>query len=92
MMNGFLVMMRCSFDDIPVSLHDSYTAAAEAARRAGQNPEQTLNGLEFDWPGESDFISIQVVEFAGGHPIRAEVIVSSGLAGDTDTDEGDDWR
>jgi hypothetical protein len=89
-MNGYLVMMRCSSDDIPVSLHDSYSAAAAAARRAGQNPKQTLNGLEFDWPGESSFLFVLVVEFAGGHPIRAELIESDGMAGDSD--QGDHWQ
>jgi hypothetical protein len=92
MMNGYLVMVRCTLDDVPISLHDSYPAAAAAALRAGQNPEETLQALEFDWPGGSSFLSVEVVEFAGGHPIRAEEIESADMAGDPDSDEGDDWQ
>jgi hypothetical protein len=89
-MKAYLVVVRCSFDDVPVSLHDSYTAAAAAARRAGEHPGQTLSGLEFDWPGESEFISVQIVEFADGRPIRAELIESAGMAGGPASDQGDD--
>jgi len=65
--NGFLVLVRCTFDDIPAILCDTRDRAVAAAH--------SVNCGDFDnWSKVSriditDAVCIDVIEFSGGQPV-----------------------
>jgi hypothetical protein len=77
-MNGFLVLLRSSADDYPLSLHATREAAEEAAQRVADDPEAALAKLEeqvgHGVPVSSLLLSADVMEFADGLPVRLDTL------------------
>jgi hypothetical protein len=72
--NGYLVIIRGSSNDIPVSLHVTWDEAETAARRVAADPNETLARMEIDWPSPLHLSHIVIVTFSGGRPIKSRAV------------------
>lgn len=69
----FLVLLRHTIDDVPLSLHATHEEALAAALAADPMPPFGL--LEkLGWNECSTPVCISIVEFAGGTPIRSTIV------------------
>ena len=68
-MNCFLLQIRCSMDDCPVSLHATEAEAREAGKTLSLKKAlcdaSNLFGMD-----PSDFVSLDMIEFRDGKPIE----------------------
>jgi hypothetical protein len=67
-MNGFLVVVRCTCDDVPLFLASTYAEAQRVAEQVAENPQGYLKALEIERPAVTpDFV--EILEFANGQPV-----------------------
>lgn len=72
-MNGFLVLARCSIDDIPLKLFHNKSAAQAFARDVTTNQVFEIARRVFVCD-TSVVVCIDVLEFVDGIPTNAELI------------------
>lgn len=69
-MNGFLVMLHHTMDDLPVRLFATRRAAIACAKKLSAEPEESIREIfrrDCSMP-----VCTAVVEFRQGKPVRAE--------------------
>jgi hypothetical protein len=71
-LNAFLVVLRGSADDYPLSLHSGRQEALEAAEQVATDPDAARDAMELDWPYSSQLLCVSVVHFVGGRPVETE--------------------
>ena len=68
-MNCFMLQLRCTMDDYPVSLHATEAEARQAGQTLSLNQAlcdaSNLFGID-----PSDFVSLDMIEFRDGKPIE----------------------
>jgi hypothetical protein len=71
-MNGFLVMLRCNMEDVPLAFYATLDFAAETARRAAKFPDAAREGVigKIDYPGRSALNHVLIVRFEDGQPVQ----------------------
>jgi hypothetical protein len=77
-MNGFLVLLRASSDDYPLSLHATLEAAEEAARKAEDDPRGALAELEErlgELPWSPTLLGVDIVEFDRDLPVQLKCLM-----------------
>lgn len=67
-MDGFLVVLRCSMDDISLSLHATKAEAETAASEVTGNEEVECWGRNIGSPG-----CVCIVEFNDGKPVALDI-------------------
>jgi hypothetical protein len=75
-MDGFLVIVRCSVDDVPVRLFSTLSEAVTAASGLTlRQVEASANAAGFltSYVEPIDDGSVQIVEFRSGSPVRTHV-------------------
>lgn len=71
-MNGYLVVMACSHDDLPLSLHSTYEDAVEFAETHDVvDTERIEELLSID---KSEPVCLKVVSFLNGQPSSIKVV------------------
>jgi hypothetical protein len=73
-MNGYLVLLCGTSDDLPLSLHATWDEAHAFRRRVLANPMQALEEVAIDIPWPQDYLGVSIVTFAGGRPVEDETI------------------
>jgi hypothetical protein len=81
----YLVLLRCSGDDIPVFLTGDHSEAVRRARSLDASVGQTaewekaqpaledlVRGLEIEWSDPAECYAVHIVTFANGRPVRCE--------------------
>jgi len=71
-MNGYLVLLRHSCDDLPVGLFEDYTEARRFARRLKPYPTRAVIGalmVECCTP-----CNVSIITFACGEPTECEIV------------------
>jgi len=75
-MNGFLVVLRCTADDIPLSLHATRAEALAAAVKGARDPslvDAVQVGQEWN-PGKPSHDHYVIVEFAAGDAFQCDSV------------------
>jgi hypothetical protein len=73
-MNGFLVLLRCGMDDLPLGLFATHTAAWNFAKGIVPTSEEiavTERVLSLD---VSDLHAVSVMSFDNGVPVKCEFV------------------
>lgn len=85
-MNGFLVMLWCNFDDVPIRLCETYAEAEYAVKNYTE--KDLSNAREVLGRDETDLVSGAIVEFRDGYPYGECVLIDIGGCGEFDVDKG----
>ena len=73
-MNGFLVLLSCGFDDLPVGLYETLSEARAAAKALDPDKPTAIESLHS--MSKSDPACSKVVKFKNGVPVKVEVVRS----------------
>ena len=72
-MDGYLVVVRCNCDDLPVYLAGTYEEAERVALAAAENPDAAIDGMEIRM-AVSSFNHVAIVTFAAGRPVKMQAV------------------
>ena len=70
-MNGFIVLIDCMSDNLPVGLFETRQDAIDCANRVGYDE---LNAVEVLFVIDSTPVCVSIVEMVGGVPVSREVV------------------
>ena len=71
-MNGYLVVIRCRNDDVPVALVDNLDKAIEITGLIDPEDSQYVQDVvsSICWREPSKFVAVSIVKFVEGYPVR----------------------